>query len=59
MKYTLKVLKGIRTQERSELLPCIWEPGRQIEIGDKFEPFDIEAKAAASAKRFLEALKND
>lgn len=57
MKYTLKVLKGIRTQESTELLPCIWEPGQQIETGEKFESFDIEAKADAAAKRFLEAFK--
>ena len=57
MNYTLKVLRGIRTQENNNLLPCIWEPGKQIVIDDKFEPFDIEAKATAAAKRLLEALK--
>lgn len=59
MKYTLKVLKGIRTQEGAALLPCIWEPGNQIEIGNKFEEFNIEAKAAAAAKRFVEAFKTE
>lgn len=58
MEYTLKVLRGIRTQESAVLPPCIWEPGTQIVIGEKFEIFDIEAKAAAAAKRLLEALRD-